>query len=45
MNKLGFWKADWFLGLLVAIVMLLAARGDLIQSLELVMGRRGEAAR
>jgi serine/threonine-protein kinase len=34
MNKLGFWKADWFLGLLVAIVMLLAARGDLIQSLE-----------
>ncbi len=34
MNKLGFWKADWFLGLLVALVMLIAARGDLIQSLE-----------
>lgn len=34
MNKLGFWKTDWFLGLLVAVVMLLAARGDLIQSLE-----------
>ncbi len=34
MNKLSFWKADWFLGLLVAIAMLIAARGDLIQSLE-----------
>jgi serine/threonine-protein kinase len=34
MKKLSFWKADWFLGLLVAIVMLIAARGDLIQSLE-----------
>src|SRR3990167_4965565 len=34
MKKLGFWKADWFLGLMVAVVMLIAARGDLIQSLE-----------
>jgi serine/threonine-protein kinase len=34
MKKLSFWKADWFLGLLVAIVMMIAARGDLIQSLE-----------
>jgi CHASE2 domain-containing sensor protein len=34
MKKLSFWKADWFLGLSVAIVMLVAARGDLIQSLE-----------
>ena len=34
MTKLGFWKADWFLGLIVAVVMLVAARGDLIQSLE-----------
>ncbi len=34
MKKLGFWKADWFLGLMVAVVMLVAARGDLIQSLE-----------
>jgi serine/threonine-protein kinase len=34
MKKLSFWKADWFLGVLVAIVMLVAARGDLIQSLE-----------
>ncbi len=34
MKKLSFWKADWFLGLIVAVVMLMAARGDLIQSLE-----------
>ncbi|MGE0558767.1 MAG: CHASE2 domain-containing serine/threonine-protein kinase [Burkholderiales bacterium] len=34
MKKLSFWKADWFLGLVVVIVMLVAARGDLIQSLE-----------
>ncbi len=34
MKKLSFWKADWFLGLLVAVVMMIAARGDLIQSLE-----------
>jgi len=34
MKKLGFWKADWFLGLIVAVVMLVAARGDLLQSLE-----------
>ena len=34
MKKLGFWKADWFLGFIVAVVMLVAARGDLLQSLE-----------
>jgi len=34
MKKLSFWKADWFLGLLVTVVMLIAARGNLIQSLE-----------
>lgn len=34
MKKLSFWKADWFLGLIVVVVMLAAARGDLIQSLE-----------
>ncbi len=32
-NKL-FWKADWFVGLLVAIVFLLGANSDLMQSLE-----------
>ena len=34
MNKLGFWKQDWFSGLLVALVFLLAANSDLMQSLE-----------
>ncbi len=34
MKKLNFWKADWFVGLIVAVIMLIAARGDLIQSLE-----------
>ncbi len=34
MKKLGFWKADWFTGLIVVAVMLVASRGDLIQSLE-----------
>ncbi|MEN6630244.1 MAG: CHASE2 domain-containing protein, partial [Sulfuricella sp.] len=32
--KLSFWKADWFLGLLIAIAFLFAARTDLLQSLE-----------
>ena len=34
MKKLSFWKADWFLGFIVALVMLVAMGGDLIQSLE-----------
>lgn len=34
MKKLGFWKADWFLGLMAAVVIQIAARGDLIQRLE-----------
>ena len=34
MKKLGFWKADWFIGFIVAVIMLIVARGDLIQSLE-----------
>ena len=32
--KLSFWKADWFLGLLIALVFLFAAHSDLLQSLE-----------
>lgn len=32
MKNLGFCKADWFLGLMEAVVMLAAARGELIQS-------------
>jgi serine/threonine-protein kinase len=32
--KSGFWKTDWFLGAVVAVVLLLAGNSDLIQSLE-----------
>lgn len=32
--KSGFWKTDWFFGLLVAIAMLLVSNSDLLQSLE-----------
>ena len=34
MAKAAFWKKDWFLGLLVTLVLLLAASSDLLQSLE-----------
>ena len=34
MKKLDFWKSDWFFGLVVSIVVLVLARGDLMQSLE-----------
>ena len=36
MKKPGFWKADWFLGLVIALVLFFATGGDLIQSLERV---------
>ena len=32
-NKL-FWKADWFVGLLVALLSLFSANSNLMQSLE-----------
>ena len=32
--KSGFWKTDWFFGLLVALVLLLGSNSDLLQSLE-----------
>jgi len=32
--KSGFWKSDWFLGLVVVIVMLALSGSDLLQSLE-----------
>ena len=32
--KSGFWKTDWFFGLVVALVMLLLSNSDLLQSLE-----------
>ncbi|MBI1888021.1 MAG: CHASE2 domain-containing protein [Nitrosomonadales bacterium] len=34
MNKWSFWKRDWFVGLLVALVFWLGANSDLMQSLE-----------
>ncbi len=34
MNKTAFWKADWFLGLVIAALLLLASRSHLLQSLE-----------
>jgi len=34
MNKWSFWKKDWFVGLLVALVFMLGAGSDLMQSLE-----------
>lgn len=32
--KSAFWKSDWFLGLVIVVVMLFASGGDLMQSLE-----------
>lgn len=32
--KFGFWKTDWFFGLVVALAMLLVSHSDLLQSLE-----------
>src|SRR5580704_880852 len=32
--KRGFWKTDWFLGVVVTLLILLAVGSDLIQSLE-----------
>ncbi|HXU92029.1 MAG TPA: serine/threonine-protein kinase [Gallionella sp.] len=34
MNKWSFWRKDWFVGLLVALVFLFGANTDLMQSLE-----------
>jgi serine/threonine-protein kinase len=34
MKKTAFWKADWFLGLVIAVVLLVTSGSDLIQSLE-----------
>jgi serine/threonine-protein kinase len=34
MKKTAFWKADWFLGLIVALVLFFASGSDLVQSLE-----------
>src|ERR1700733_13643518 len=34
MRKFNFWKSDWFVGVVVAILLLLVSGGDLMQSLE-----------
>ena len=34
MRKTGFWKTDWFLGVVVSVAMLAAGGSDLIRSLE-----------
>src|SRR5215471_8031887 len=34
MSKAGFWKKDWFLGLMVSLVLLVAGGSQLIESLE-----------
>ncbi|MDD2741410.1 MAG: serine/threonine-protein kinase [Rhodocyclaceae bacterium] len=34
MAKAGFWKSDWFLGVMVTLLMLIASGSSLIQSLE-----------
>ena len=34
MKKMSFWKSDWFVGLLVALVFLFSANSDLMRSLE-----------
>lgn len=34
MAKAGFWKSDWFIGVVVTLVMLVAGASDLLQSLE-----------
>jgi serine/threonine-protein kinase len=34
MKKTAFWKADWFLGLIVALALLIASRSDFVQSIE-----------
>jgi eukaryotic-like serine/threonine-protein kinase len=41
---MSFWKTDWFLGTVVAVVLLIASGGDLIQSLERKAYDRGVAA-
>lgn len=34
MNKQDFWKRDWFIGLLLALVLMLAANSELLQGVE-----------
>ena len=34
MSRASFWKTDWFIGVVVSVVMLFAGSGELLQSLE-----------
>ena len=34
MKKTGFWKSDWFFGVVVSIVVLILGNGELLQGLE-----------
>lgn len=34
MNRAGFWKKDWFLGLVVSLVLLFSGSTQFIQGLE-----------
>lgn len=34
MKKLDFWKTDWFVGLVIVLIGVVASTGDLVQSLE-----------
>jgi eukaryotic-like serine/threonine-protein kinase len=34
MAKANFWKSDWFVGLIISVVVLFLGNGDLLQSLE-----------
>ena len=34
MKKVHFWRADWFVGLLVVLLFLFSANSDLMQSME-----------
>ena len=36
MGKLGFWKADWFVAVVIALVVLIVSRGSAIQGIERV---------
>lgn len=44
MRKLDFWRADWFLGVVVARVVLGLLGRDLIQSMDCKAYNPGEAA-
>lgn len=34
MKKAGFWKSDWFFGVVVSVVVLILGNGELLQGLE-----------